>query len=144
MANIKSQIKRVKTNLKSRERNKAIKTALKTNIKKSVLLLAENNVEGAKPAVQTTLTALDKAVSKGILHKNAAARKKSTLMIKMNELLKKPTPEVKEEKAQEPKAAPAVKAKLSKTMKVVKKAPAETKKKTTKTAAKTTKAKTSK
>jgi SSU ribosomal protein S20P len=78
--NIKSAKKRVKVNAARALRNKALKSALHTAIKKANTAIAtgaENKDEIVKAAIRT----IDKAVSKGILHKNAAARKKSRLVL---------------------------------------------------------------
>ncbi|MFI6145637.1 30S ribosomal protein S20 [Streptomyces sp. NPDC051109] len=83
MANIKSQIKRNKTNEKARLRNKAVKSSLKTAIRKAREAVAAGDVEKATVASRAAARALDKAVSKGVIHKNAAANKKSALAIKV-------------------------------------------------------------
>ena len=76
MANIKSQIKRNLQNEKRRVRNKAVRSELKTRVKTAVSSVgAENEVEAARLAMKR----IDKAASKGVIHKNAAARKKSRL-----------------------------------------------------------------
>jgi small subunit ribosomal protein S20 len=79
MANIKSQKKRILTNEKSRKRNVAVKSELKTLARKT----REAIVAGDKDAATTALTAatrkFDKAVSKGVIHKNQAANRKSSL-----------------------------------------------------------------
>ncbi len=77
MPNIKSAKKRVLVNANKQARNKAEKTALKTVLKK---VDADTNAETVKVAVK----AVDKAASKGLIHKNAAARKKSQLAKKLN------------------------------------------------------------
>ncbi|HHU61811.1 MAG: 30S ribosomal protein S20 [Bacillota bacterium] len=78
MANSKSAEKRIRVNQKKRERNVAYKSALRTTIKRYENALAED--PSAAPAhLQKAIKALDKAASKGIIHKNAAARKKSRL-----------------------------------------------------------------
>ncbi|MER5964004.1 30S ribosomal protein S20 [Streptomyces sp. NPDC002057] len=82
MANIKSQIKRNKTNEKARLRNKAVKSSLKTAIRKAREAVAAGDVEKATIATRAASRQLDKAVSKGVIHKNAAANKKSALAIK--------------------------------------------------------------
>lgn len=82
MANIKSQIKRNKTNEKARLRNKAVKSSLKTAIRKAREAVVAGDVEKANLAVRDASRALDKAVSKGVIHKNAAANKKSALATK--------------------------------------------------------------
>lgn len=83
MPNIKSAKKRVKVIATKTERNKRINSALKTDIKKANLAIeadAENKVE----SVRVALKAIDKAAAKGIMHKNTAARKKSSLARKLN------------------------------------------------------------
>ena len=86
MANIKSQIKRIKTNEKARIRNRAVKSELKTYVRKT----REAIDAGDKALATTHLTAasrkLDKAVSKGVIHKNQAANRKSKLAKQVNAL----------------------------------------------------------
>ncbi|MGW0819991.1 30S ribosomal protein S20 [Streptomyces sp. NPDC002845] len=79
MANIKSQIKRIKTNEKARLRNKSVKSSLKTAIRKTREATAAGDVEKATVALREASRKLDKAVSKGVIHKNQAANKKSAL-----------------------------------------------------------------
>ncbi|MGP4050826.1 30S ribosomal protein S20 [Streptomyces sp. 2A115] len=79
MANIKSQIKRIKTNEKARLRNKAVKSSLKTAIRRAREAAAAGDVEKATVAAREASRKLDKAVSKGVIHKNQAANKKSAL-----------------------------------------------------------------
>jgi small subunit ribosomal protein S20 len=79
VANIKSQIKRIKTNEKARQRNKAVKSSLKTAIRKTREATAAGDVEKATVALREASRKLDKAVSKGVIHKNQAANKKSAL-----------------------------------------------------------------
>lgn len=79
MANIKSQIKRNKTNEKARLRNKAVKSELKTAIRRTREAVATGDVEKAAEAARLASKKLDKAVSKGVIHKNQAANKKSAL-----------------------------------------------------------------
>lgn len=86
MANIKSQIKRNKTNEKARLRNKSVKSELKTFIRKATEAVAAGDVEKATAAVRVASRKLDKAVSKGVIHKNAAANKKSALAAKVGSL----------------------------------------------------------
>ncbi|KOG17837.1 30S ribosomal protein S20 [Streptomyces wedmorensis] len=86
MANIKSQIKRNKTNEKARLRNKAVKSSLKTAIRKAREAVAAGDLEKATIASRAASRQLDKAVSKGVIHKNAAANKKSALAIKVASL----------------------------------------------------------
>ncbi len=81
MANIKSQKKRNITNAKRHERNKAVKAELKTRTKRvEATLGSDDNDEAVRAAVKR----IDSAASKGIIHKNAAARKKSRMMKKVN------------------------------------------------------------
>jgi small subunit ribosomal protein S20 len=79
MANIKSQIKRNRQNAKRAEKNKAVRTALKTSTKKLRVAVADGDAETATAQALETARALDKAASKGIVHKRTAARRKSRL-----------------------------------------------------------------
>ena len=79
MANIKSQKKRILTNAKAAERNKAVKSELKTRVK-AAQRDAETSAEGAGESLRLAQKRLDKAASKGVIHKNQAARRKSRLM----------------------------------------------------------------
>jgi small subunit ribosomal protein S20 len=79
MANIKSQIKRNKTNEIRRLRNKAVRSEIKTRVKVAVTVAAESP-EQADDALRTAIKRLDKAAAKGIIHKNQAANRKSKLM----------------------------------------------------------------
>jgi small subunit ribosomal protein S20 len=79
MANIKSQIKRNKQNEKAAERNKAVRTALKTSTKKIRTAVDAGDGEEAMARQRENARALDKAVAKGIVHKRTAARRKSRL-----------------------------------------------------------------
>ncbi|WP_431780318.1 30S ribosomal protein S20 [Streptomyces chumphonensis] len=88
MANIKSQIKRIKTNEKSRQRNKAVKSELKTAVRRVREAVAAGEAEKATAAVAVAGRKLDKAVSKGVLHKNNAANKKSALARQVSSLQK--------------------------------------------------------
>jgi small subunit ribosomal protein S20 len=84
--NIKSAIKRVKTNDKRRLQNASQRSALRTAVKTFENAAATQNVESAKEALITASKKLDKAVTKGLIHKNAAARKKSRLAKQLNSL----------------------------------------------------------
>jgi small subunit ribosomal protein S20 len=79
MANIKSQIKRNKQNEKRAERNKAVRTALKTSTKKIRAAVDAGDPEEATAQQRENARALDKAVAKGIVHKRTGARRKSRL-----------------------------------------------------------------
>ncbi|AJC58417.1 30S ribosomal protein S20 [Streptomyces noursei] len=83
MANIKSQLKRIKTNEKARQRNKAVKSSLKTAIRRTREAIEAGDLEKATAAQALAAKKLDKAVSKGVLHKNNAANKKSALAKKV-------------------------------------------------------------
>jgi small subunit ribosomal protein S20 len=84
--NIKSAIKRVKVSEKRRLRNASQKSALRTAVKSFETAAVSGNVDNAKAALVEATKKLDKAVTKGLIHKNAAARKKSRLAKKLNEL----------------------------------------------------------
>lgn len=86
MPNIKSAIKRVKVNDQNRAHNATMKSAMRTTVKNAEVALAGGNAEAAKEALLTASKNLDKAASKGLIHKNAAARKKSRLAKKLNSL----------------------------------------------------------
>jgi small subunit ribosomal protein S20 len=79
VANIKSQIKRNRQNEVARVRNKAVRSALKTSAKKVRSVVEAGDAEGARAQFQEAARQVDKAVSKGVLHKRAAARRKSRL-----------------------------------------------------------------
>ena len=79
MANIKSQIKRNKTNLKAQERNRAVKSELKTVVRQARKAISAGNKDEAQVAVKVASRKLDKAVSKGVIHKNQAANRKSAI-----------------------------------------------------------------
>lgn len=83
MPNIKSAKKRVKVIEVKSARNRAVKSNLKTAIKKAEFALA-NTAEDRQTAVNAAVRTIDKAAAKGILHKNTAARKKSQLVSKLN------------------------------------------------------------
>lgn len=78
MPNIKSAEKRLRQSEKNRLRNSAIKSTMKTAVKKAV------SAKGVDAALKEALSAIDRAASKGVIHKNAAARKKSRLVKKLS------------------------------------------------------------
>ena len=86
MANIKSQIKRIKTAEKARMRNKAVRSELKTCVKKVQAAVAAGDTEAAQAAVRLTYKKLDKAAAKGIIHKNQAANRKSGVAKLVNKI----------------------------------------------------------
>ena len=79
MANIKSQIKRNKQNEKHRLRNKSVKSSLKTAIRKFNEAVAAGDAETAETLLRDASRKLDKAASKGVIHKNQAANRKSAI-----------------------------------------------------------------
>ena len=79
MANIKSQIKRIRTNEKARQRNVAVRSALKTATRRLNTAVSAGDKETAATALQNASRALDKAVTKGVIHRNQAANRKSGL-----------------------------------------------------------------
>lgn len=88
MANNKSALKSSITDIEKHNRNRAIKANVRT-VAKNVLSAVENNkAEDAKTALATAVRTIDKACSKGVIHKNNAARKKSRLTVKVNSIAK--------------------------------------------------------
>ena len=79
MANIKSQIKRIGTNKKAQERNKAVKSELKTAIRATREAVVAGDKDKASAALRTAAKKIDKAASKGVIHKNQAANRKSAI-----------------------------------------------------------------
>ncbi len=79
MANIKSQIKRIATNEKARQRNQSVKSALRTSVRRFREAAAAGDKEAATKALAAASRKLDKAASKGMIHKNQAANKKSAM-----------------------------------------------------------------
>jgi small subunit ribosomal protein S20 len=86
VANIKSQIKRVKTNAKRTERNRAYKSELRTWIRKFRAAAESGDQAKAQDALAVASKKLDKAVSKGVIHANQAANKKSAMAKKLNSI----------------------------------------------------------
>ena len=106
MPNIKSAKKRVVVTEKKNSQNKMIKTSVKTAIKKFNAALAAGDAEAAEKLLPETVSVIDSAASKGILHKNNAANKKSALAKNLNALKANPKAAVQEEvKAEEAKEA---------------------------------------
>ncbi len=119
MPNIKSAKKRVLVNAKKTEQNKAIRSLVKTEMKKIDLLLKENKLEEAQAALSVAFATIDSACSKNIIHANNASNKKSKLAKKVDAAIKA-TPAT--EKVEEAVVAPAA---------VEEATPAEAPKKTT-------------
>ena len=86
MANIKSQIKRNRQNEKARLRNKSVKSSLKTVIRKLNEASQAGDTESANALLRAASRQLDKAVSKGVIHKNQAANRKSAIAKRVNSL----------------------------------------------------------
>jgi small subunit ribosomal protein S20 len=84
VANIKSQLKRIKTNEKARLRNKAVKSSLKTAVRRFREAADAGDREQAQVALQFASRQLDKAASKGVIHPNQAANKKSAMAQRAN------------------------------------------------------------
>jgi small subunit ribosomal protein S20 len=79
MANIKSQIKRILTNKKSQDRNKAVKSEVKTAVRATREAIAAGDKKAAAASLLVATKKLDKAASKGVIHKNQAANRKSAI-----------------------------------------------------------------
>ncbi|HHW66686.1 MAG: small subunit ribosomal protein [Epulopiscium sp.] len=86
MANIKSAKKRIKVIQTKTLRNRIIKSKVKTAMKKVVLAVENGNLEDAKIALSKAAAEIDKAASKGVFHKNTAARKKASLAKLVNKM----------------------------------------------------------
>jgi small subunit ribosomal protein S20 len=86
VANIKSQIKRIKTNEKARLRNKSVKSSLKTSVRRFREAADAGDVDTANTALRDASRALDKAASKGVIHSNQAANRKSAMAKRVSEL----------------------------------------------------------
>jgi small subunit ribosomal protein S20 len=86
VANIKSQIKRNKQNEKHRQRNKAVKTSLKSSVRKFREAADAGDLDAATVAMRAACRNLDRAASKGVIHKNQAANRKSAIAHRCAEL----------------------------------------------------------
>jgi small subunit ribosomal protein S20 len=86
MANIKSAIKRIRQNEKRRVRNAAVRSTVRTSVKSTRGAIEGGQADQARAALLNTIQTLDKAVTKGVIHKNTAARKKSRLTRQLNAL----------------------------------------------------------
>lgn len=80
MANHKSALKRVRSSERKRLRNRAVRSTTRTMVKKARTTLEQGDLEAARQAIREAVRTLDKAVSKGVIHRNSAARRKSRLM----------------------------------------------------------------
>lgn len=83
MANIKSQIKRNRQNLKRNERNRSVRSEINTRTR-TALEAIDNDADDSEEAVRLAIKRIDKAAQKGVLHKNTAARNKSRLVRRLN------------------------------------------------------------
>ena len=86
MANIKSQIKRIKTNEKARLRNKSVKSALKTAVRRFRTAAEAGDKVAAERELVVASRSLDKAASKGVIHANQAANRKSAMALRVKSL----------------------------------------------------------
>jgi small subunit ribosomal protein S20 len=86
MPNIKSAIKRVKTSEARNAQNVTVKSSMRTAVKKAEAAIVNEDTAAAKTAYADAVSRLDKAAAKGLIHKNAAARKQSRLAKKLNSL----------------------------------------------------------
>ena len=86
MANIKSKQKRILTNEKSRQRNKSVRSAVRTAIRKFREAVAAGDKAAAEKQLRVASRALDKSVSKGVFHRNTAANKKSGMATAFNKM----------------------------------------------------------
>jgi small subunit ribosomal protein S20 len=86
VANIKSQIKRNKQNEKARQRNKSVKSALRTSVRHFREVADAGDTEAATQAMRAAYVKLDKAASKGVIHKNQAANRKSAIALRAAQL----------------------------------------------------------
>ena len=86
MANIKSAKKRILVNQTKAERNKAIKSEVKTMVKKVYAAIDSKDQEAAKAALKAAISTMDKATSKGVYHKNTTSRKISRMQKAINEM----------------------------------------------------------
>jgi small subunit ribosomal protein S20 len=107
LPNIKSAEKRVRVTERKRLRNKSVRTMCKTNITKAERLIFMGDLNAAQEAVAVAITSLDRAAEKGIIHANNAARRKSRLMKKFNQLqAQAPAPAVAKPEAVKAKPKP--------------------------------------
>ncbi len=84
MANIKSAIKSIRKDAKRTERNRPVRSSLKTYVKNAVTAVSSNDQEASLEQIRIAISKLDKAAGKGIIHKNQAARRKARLMQRFN------------------------------------------------------------
>lgn len=104
MANIKSAKKRINTINRRREENRLVRNSLRTQIKKYKKALANNDIELAENLLKETVSAIDAAQSKGVIHKNNASNKVARLSSALNKVKKQSAVEIKDEVKEEVKA----------------------------------------
>ena len=104
MANIKSAKKRINTINRRREENRLVRNSLRTQIKKYKKSLANNDIELAENLLKETVSAIDAAQSKGVIHKNNASNKVARLSSALNKVKKQSAVEIKDEVKEEVKA----------------------------------------
>jgi small subunit ribosomal protein S20 len=85
VANHPSALKRIRSSERRRQRNRIVRGRARTAVKKARALIAQERWDDAEAAVETAISALDKAAEKGVIHKNNAARRKSRLMSSLNQ-----------------------------------------------------------
>ena len=86
MANTRSAMKQIRSSARKREHNRVFRSRARTLVNKTRRLVAEGKIEEAREAAQLAIVALDKAAQKGVIHKNKAARSKSRLMKRLNQV----------------------------------------------------------
>lgn len=86
VANLKSAVKRIRTNEKKRIQNRVVKSDMRTHIKRLEQLIQTNDVENAKEAYAQTVRKIDKAVQKGVIHRNNGNRQKTRLAKKIRHI----------------------------------------------------------
>ena len=84
MANHRSAIKRIGISEKRRQRNRIVRGSTRSSVRRARSLVEKHQLGEAETAVQNAISALDKAASKGVIHKNNAARRRSRLMLQLN------------------------------------------------------------
>ena len=90
MANIESAKKRWRQNIKRRARNRMVRSATRTYVRNANLAIEDGEAQESVDAVREAISALDRAVAKGVIHRNNAARRKSRLVQRMNKASQQP------------------------------------------------------
>jgi small subunit ribosomal protein S20 len=97
MPRSKSSLKQVRVIERKRIRNKSTRSLCKTNITKSDRLVLSANLDSARAATETAISSLDKAAEKGVIHPNNAARRKSRLLKRLNQIVASSSTEIEPE-----------------------------------------------